>query len=83
MKKMIAIGLAGIILGLSGGLLAATDRHPNLTAATIDLNNAKGKLSAAQTANEFDLGGHAAKAKTLIDSALDEVRQAREAADKR
>jgi hypothetical protein len=36
---------------------------------------------AAQTANEFDMAGHAAKAKELLDQANNELKQAAEAAN--
>ena len=56
-------------------------RHPNLSAAQILISEAFSKLEAAQKANEYDLGGHAAKAKALLQQAADEVKLAAEAAD--
>ena len=50
--------------------------HPNLAAADRLCVQALAKLEAAQTANEFDLGGHAAKAKELIRQAQDEIKLA-------
>jgi hypothetical protein len=41
------------------------------------------KLEAAQKANEYDLGGHAAKAKDLLKQAQDEIKLATAAADKK
>ena len=43
------------------------NRHPNLAAAQRLVSEAYGKIAAAQSANEFDLGGHAARAKELLD----------------
>jgi hypothetical protein len=56
--------------------------HPNLSAAQRLVEQAFNKINAAQEANEFDMGGHAAKAKTLIDQANSELKQAAEAANK-
>jgi len=58
------------------------NRHPNLAAAQADLTRAWNKILDAQKANEFDLGGHAQKAKDLIDQANKELKQAAEAAGK-
>ena len=52
------------------------ERHPNLAAAQELLGQAADKITAAQQANEFDLGGHAKKAKQLIDEASRELKQA-------
>jgi len=51
-------------------------RHPNLAAAQRLTAQAFAKITAAQQANEFDLGGHAAKAKELLDQANAELKQA-------
>ena len=40
------------------------------------------KITAAQTANEWDLGGHAAKAKDLLEQADKELKLAAETANK-
>ena len=40
-------------------------------------------MTRAQQANEYDMGGHAAKAKELIGNAKEEVRMAAEAANAR
>jgi hypothetical protein len=58
-------------------------RHPNLAAAQRLVDQAFAKVSAAQDANEFDLGGHAAKAKQLLDEANKELKAAAETANKR
>jgi len=51
-------------------------RHPNLAAAQRLCDNAYQKIVAAQQANEFDLAGHAQKAKELLDQANNELKQA-------
>jgi F0F1-type ATP synthase membrane subunit b/b' len=57
-------------------------RHPNIAAAQRLTANAYQKIVAAQEANEFDLGGHAAKAKDLLDQANSELKQAAQTANK-
>jgi hypothetical protein len=53
-------------------------RHPNLNAAQRFTDQAYKKIVEAQQANEFDLGGHAQKAKDLLDQANQELKQAAE-----
>ena len=53
-------------------------RHPNLAAAQHLATQAFEKVVAAQRANEFDLGGHAQKAKDLLDEANRELKAAAE-----
>jgi len=53
--------------------------HPNIIAAREDAQHAIEKMHAAQVANEYDLGGHAAKAEKLLaqaDQALYKQKQA-------
>jgi len=57
-------------------------KHPNLAAAQRLTAQAFEKITAAQEANEFDMAGHAAKAKTLLDQANNELKQAAQAANK-
>lgn len=57
-------------------------RHPNLAAAQHLTAQAFQKVTAAQQANEWDMEGHAAKAKDLLDQANNELKQAAEAANK-
>ncbi len=58
-------------------------RHPNLAAAQNLTSQAYDRLSAAQAANEFDMGGHAARAKALLNQAADEMKLAALAANRR
>lgn len=53
-------------------------RHPNLAAAQRLVDQAYKRVADAQHANEFDLGGHAARAKQLLDQANAELKQAAE-----
>lgn len=57
-------------------------RHPNLAAAQRLSEQAWQKIVAAQEANEFDMAGHAAKAKNLLDEANKELKLAAEAANR-
>lgn len=57
-------------------------RHPNLAAAQHLAAQAYQKIIAAQQANEWDMEGHAQKAKELLDQANNELKQAAEAANK-
>jgi len=56
-------------------------RHPNLAAAQRLSQQAFEKIGAAQQANEWDMQGHAAKAKDLLDQANRELKLAAEAAN--
>ncbi|MGD1106538.1 MAG: hypothetical protein ABR865_05795 [Terracidiphilus sp.] len=77
--------LLGPVLSLacfaSGVLVAQGPRHPNLRAAQDLINQAYDRITAAQQANEWDMGGHAARAKDLLDQAKREIRLATEAAN--
>lgn len=57
------------------------ERHPNLAAAQVFIQGAIDKLTAAQAANDFDMKGHAAKAKELLDQAYNEIWLAAQAAN--
>ena len=57
-------------------------RHPNIAAAQRLAEQAYQKITAAQQANEFDMEGHAAKAKSLLEQANNELRAAATAANK-
>jgi hypothetical protein len=56
-------------------------RHPNLAAAQRLSTQASEKIVAAQRANEWDLGGHAQKAKDLLDQVNHELKEAAETAN--
>jgi hypothetical protein len=45
------------------------------------INRAFDRIVAAQQANEWDMGGHAARAKDLLEQARREIREAAEAAN--
>jgi len=87
MKKTM---LAALALGLFvGGAVAlarpvtniSPERHPNLAAAQRLSAEAWDKVMAAQQANEWDMGGHAQKAKEMLDQVNAELKMAAEAAN--
>ena len=57
-------------------------RHPNLAAAQSLSQQAYAKIIAAQKANEWDMQGHAQKAKELLDQVNNQLKLAAEAANK-
>jgi hypothetical protein len=77
----------GVLLGLISGCASVGNQrvnprlHPNLAAAQTSIENAMERLTAAQKANDFDMKGHAAKAKALLDEAYTEIKLAALAAN--
>jgi len=92
MKTIIACALsAGFGMAIvAGGTALAKDpvknvsgsKHPNIAAAQRLSAQAFEKLEAAQKANEFDMDGHAQKAKDALETANNEMKLAAEAANK-
>jgi hypothetical protein len=86
------LGLGGVLslAFICGGVAVAqmpkenvsAQKHPNLAAAQRLSQQAFEKISAAQQANEWDMAGHAAKAKDLLDQVNRELKLAAEAANK-
>jgi hypothetical protein len=56
-------------------------KHPNIAAAQHLSTQAYEKIVAAQQANEWDMNGHAQKAKELLDQVNRELKEAAEAAN--
>jgi hypothetical protein len=87
-KTMLGLVLGAALVG--GGLAVAQKpvdnvsgkKHPNLAAAQRLSTEAYEKITAAQQANEWDMDGHAAKAKELLDQVNKELKLAAEAANK-
>jgi len=72
-----------LFLSCACGLaLISGEKHPNLAAAQHMSQQAWEKIVAAQQANEWDMQGHAAKAKELLDQVNQELKPAAEAANK-
>jgi hypothetical protein len=87
-RSKLFLGSVLSISVITGGLLIAQrpeenvgHRHPNLQAAQRLVDQAFQRLDDAQRANEWDMGGHAAKAKELLDQANREIKMAAEAAN--
>ena len=88
MKKRSWIVIALIVVLIAAALYAqkpprnvSPQKHPNLAAAQKFLGQAYDKIVAAQAANEYDMNGHAAKAKALIEQADSELKLAAETAN--
>ena len=82
MNKLKTIVITAAVAFPIGYLAAGPMKgHPNMQAAQKALNTAWDKISAAQKANEFDMDGHAAKAKDAIKLASDELKLAAETAN--
>ena len=87
-KRVFAPILASLLL--IGGIAIAEQpaqnvskgKHPNLAAAQRLSLQAFEKITAAQEANEWDMQGHAKKAKELLDEVNKELKQAAGAANK-
>jgi hypothetical protein len=83
-RSKFLLGSVLCLASFAGGVLIAQGpRHPNLRAAQDLINQAFDRIVAAQQANEWDMGGHAAKAKDLLEAAKREIRLAAEAANRR
>jgi hypothetical protein len=88
MKKIVTPVIASMLI--LGGLAIAQKpkdnvnaaAHPNLAAAQRLSTQAYEKITAAQKANEFDMAGHAAKAKDLLDQVNAQLKLAAAAANK-
>jgi F0F1-type ATP synthase membrane subunit b/b' len=87
-KIQVTLISAVSILSVAGTLALAqparnvsAGRHPNIAAAQRLSQQAYEKIVAAQEANEWDMNGHAQKAKELLDQVNRELKQAAEAAN--
>ena len=85
--RKLSLGAALSLALVAGGVTVAQNvnphRHPNLAAAQRLIDQAMGRIDAAQQANEFDMGGHAARAKDLLARANEELKQAAMEANRR
>ncbi len=87
MKKAMIVALS--VLMLAGVAFAqrkparnvSHGRHPNIAAAQRLSRQAYDKIIAAQRANEWDMNGHAQKAKELLEQVNSELKLAAEAAN--
>jgi len=88
-SRVIAFAL-GSLLTVGGIILAQPPKrnvsgalHPNLAAAQRLSRQAFEKIVQAQQANEWDVQGHAQKAKELLDEVNTQLKLAAEASNKR
>jgi len=89
MKPRLLAAAFGALLFIGGIAIAqgparniSGARHPNLAAAQRLSHQAFEKVVAAQQANEWDLDGHAQKAKDLLDQANNELKMAARASNR-
>jgi len=78
-RSRIALALVGALAALVVG--CASVAHPNLASARQFVHNAIGKVTDAQKANNYDMQGHAARARKLMEQALQEIDLAEQAAN--
>jgi outer membrane biogenesis lipoprotein LolB len=76
-KLLVCCSLVGLLLSC-----ASVPRHPNLVDAEHFVQQAIDKVTDAQNANNFDMKGHAARAKELMRQAIEEIKLAEQAADR-
>jgi len=89
MRKIVFALIASMLM-LAGSAAFAEEpmrnvspkRHPNIAAAQRLTQKAYEKIVAAQQANEWDMDGHAQKAKELLDQVNHELKEAAEAANR-
>ena len=82
-KKMLTLVALGAATVVAGTAYAGPEAgHPNIIAARENAQAAIEKMKAAQSANEYDMGGHAAKAEKLLREAEQEMKMAAEAANR-
>jgi hypothetical protein len=89
-RRVVLSSIVGAVL-LCGGVVLAQKperdisgrRHPNLAAAQRLCVQAYEKITAAQEANEWDMNGHAQKAKELLDQVNHELKEAAETANRK
>jgi F0F1-type ATP synthase membrane subunit b/b' len=89
MKKSVLVSVCTLLLVIAGIAFAAQPpvrnvnphRHPHLAAAQRHARQAYEATVEAQRANEWDLNGHAQKAKELLDQVNHELKEAAEASN--
>lgn len=74
LRTIILTAVIALPVGAFAG--GALKGHPNLIAADKAIQGAWDKILAAQQANEFDMDGHAQKAKDALDTAVKEIKVA-------
>jgi hypothetical protein len=86
--RILAVVFGALLLVGAGAIAQKPERdisharHPNLAAAQRLTQQAWERIVDAQKANEWDMNGHAQKARDLLDEANRELKQAAEAANR-
>jgi apolipoprotein N-acyltransferase len=87
-KKTLMIVIALCVASALGGVLFAQqprvdvgEKHGNMRAAQQLIQQAWQKVDEAQQDNNYNLGGHAGRAKELLVQASNEIKQSAEAAN--
>jgi len=75
--------MAGAAIAQRPKANVSAGKHPNIAAAQRLSRQAWQRIVDAQKANEWDLAGHAQKAKELLDQADNELKLAAEASNRR
>jgi hypothetical protein len=90
MKRIMMIGIALCAAFVLGAVVFAQqppvnvgERHGNMRAAQQLIQQAWQKVNEAQQDNNYNLGGHAGRAKELLAQANEEIRLAADAANSR
>ena len=86
-KLILLAGVAAVAACAASAQMPVQDidpmRHGNLAAAQRLVVQAFERLSDAQVVNDYQLGGHVARAKDLLRQANEEIKLAAEAANRR
>jgi hypothetical protein len=85
-KLIIAFAVLGLLTSCTTTNVVENERvspgrHPNLAEAQRLIERARDKIADAQRVHDFDLNGHAKRAKELLDEAYTEINLAALAAD--
>lgn len=87
-RAFVAGGILSAVLACPGVLAAQqptvdidTDGHGNLSSAQEYVSMAWQRIDRAQKVNNYDMGGHAARAKELLEQADAEIRAAADVLD--
>lgn len=76
-----ALGAVSFAQPQQGPPVTVGDRHGNMRAAQQLIQQAWRKVNEAQVDNNYNLGGHAGKAKDLLSEASEEIKLSAEAAN--
>jgi hypothetical protein len=84
-RQLTMVAATAVALSLISGCAVADDgffmsRHPNIEAADFNVQEAIGRMRAAQQANDYHMGGHAGRAIQLMQEARYEMQAAAEVA---